>query len=196
MRIIFVFLNGSEQKIFNFPPDFIQIIKDNKIINTDQIKVTIFSKNFYTLEIEEFGIKNENNNKKIIINNKKIYKITSCNIELSDELEFPKNNNNNKIKNKAPWYIKLASKIVIKWFLKNKKEECYQVDGKINWLSPNELHELYKNFDKKECTADIQVPYYQIAHWIANECGHNFSRYTLLKEWGYKNQVEDLDEKE
>jgi len=99
---------------------------------------------------------------------------------------------------KAPWYIRLAATLFIKWFLKN-HATSYQCSGEVNWLFPNRLDTHMREHHPKHveiCSADIQVPYYQLAHWMINSAyGPRFSCYSLLKEWGTPEQVEELDGK-
>ena len=100
---------------------------------------------------------------------------------------------------RAPWYVRLCARVFLRWFLRGKRSETYQCDGVINWLFPNELHQVSEWFQecrgKDACTADVQVPYYQLAHWMARSAGFEFSAYTMLQEWGTPEQIAALDAK-
>ena len=99
------------------------------------------------------------------------------------------------INKKVPWYIKLIARIFLRWYIKGKMDRSYQCSGKINWVFPNEFMVEMRKYPREKCTADIQVPYYQLAHWLSREAGYEFSCYTLLKAWGTKEQVKALEAK-
>jgi len=100
----------------------------------------------------------------------------------------------NLSRRRVPWHIRLAARVFIKWFLKGKLRETYQCDGRVNWLFPNALNDHMRgNFPRDECTADVQVPYFELAHWMANAAGYDFSCYTLLKDWGGDEQMAAMD---
>lgn len=70
---------------------------------------------------------------------------------------------------KAPFYVRWASRIVANYMSKDKQNITYQVHGEKNW-----------DYDNSK-SANIQVPESQIIHWMLRSCGHELCEADVLK---------------
>jgi hypothetical protein len=77
---------------------------------------------------------------------------------------------NRSVNEKAPWYVRLASVVVCNWINKT-GIESFQCSGQKNW-------------EYNDGKVDIQVPTYQIMHWVLRITGKQVAPVDVCRKYG------------